>query len=218
MYQYIKWFHRLPVSLIATVIGLFALALPQRASAQQQADSVREQSASFVTGFVAKVNTLTLPALVINGAVEVQPMPHFSINVPIYFSGLDWFTNEVKFRTIAFQPELRYWLREDLSGIFVGVHASLAWYNIAVGGEYRYQDHSGKTPTFGAGIGVGYKIDFGPNWGMEFGIGGGVLPLRYDQYYNVWNGRLVAEDVHKTYWASPPVPAWLRASERLRDP
>lgn len=202
MCQYIKWLHRLPVSLIATVIGLFTLALPQRASAQQQADSVRvqSQSPSFVTGYVVKMNTLTLPALVLSGAVEVQPLPHFSINVPFYFSGLDWFTSQVKFRMLAFQPEFRYWSREDLTGLFVGAHATVGWYNIAVGGDYRYQDHAGKTPTVGGGISLGYKLALWPNWGMEFGIGGGVLPLRYDQYYNVANGRLAAADLRKTYW------------------
>ena len=153
---------------------------------------------------VLKLNLLTLPALVLNGGIEIQPLAHFSVNVPVYYSTLNWFTDKVKFRTLAFQPGVRYWLREDLHGLFFEGHANLAWYNIALGGDYRYQDHEGKTPSFGGGIGLGYKTTLGRNnrspWGLEFGIGGGVLPLNYDVFYNVENGRLAAEDCKKTYW------------------
>ena len=153
---------------------------------------------------VLKLNLLTLPALIVNGGVEIQPLAHFSLNVPVYFSGINWFTSTIKFRTLAFQPEVRYWLREDLHGLFFGAHATFGWYNVALGGDYRYQDHAARTPSFGGGIGLGYKLPLGRNndarWGLEFGIGGGVLPLRYDVFYNVENGRLAAEDQKKTYW------------------
>lgn len=153
---------------------------------------------------VLKLNLLTLPALIVNGGVEIQPLAHFSVNVPVYYSGINWFSSTIKFRTLAFQPEVRYWLREDLHGLFFGAHATFGWYNVALGGDYRYQDHAGKTPSFGGGIGLGYKVPLGRNndarWGLEFGIGGGVLPLRYDVFYNVENGRLAAEDQKKTYW------------------
>ena len=153
---------------------------------------------------VLKLNMLTLPALILNAGVEIQPLAHFSLNVPVYYSGINWFSSKIKFRTLAFQPEVRYWLREDLHGLFFGAHATFGWYNVALGGDYRYQDHAGKTPSIGGGIGVGYKIPLGRNnnarWGLEFGLGGGVLPLRYDIFYNVENGRLAAEDRRKTYW------------------
>lgn len=153
---------------------------------------------------VVKLNLLTLPALVLNGGIELQPFAHFSFNIPVYYCGVNWFSQTIKFRTLAFQPEVRYWFREDLHGLFLGAHANLAWYNVALGGDYRYQDHAGRFPSVGGGIGVGYKTTLGRNndsrWGMEFGLGGGVLPLRYDVFYNVENGRLAAEDCKKTYW------------------
>ncbi len=152
---------------------------------------------------VVKLNMLSLPALVVNAGIEIQPLPHFSISIPIYYTGLNWFSETIKFRTLAFQPELRYWLRKDLHGLFFNAHATFGWYNVALGGDYRYQDHAQKTPSLGGGIGVGYKVTLGRNndsrWGLEMGIGGGVLPLHYDMYYNMHNGRLAGEDRY-TYW------------------
>ena len=153
---------------------------------------------------VLKLNLLTLPVLIVNGGVEVQPLAHFSVNVPVYYSGINWFSSRIKFRTLAFQPEVRYWLKDNLQGLFFGAHATFGWYNVALGGDYRYQDYAGKSPSLGGGIGLGYKVPIGRDdnarWGLEFGIGGGVLPLRYDVFYNVEDGRLAAEDCKKTYW------------------
>ena len=152
---------------------------------------------------ILKVNMLVLPALVANAGIEIQPLPHFSISVPVYYSGINWFSEKVKFRVLGIQPELRYWLRKDMHGLFFNAHATFGWYNVALGGDYRYQDHAQKSPTFGGGVGVGYKVTLGRNndsrWGLEMGIGGGVLPLHYDMYYNMHNGRLAGEDRH-TYW------------------
>jgi len=146
---------------------------------------------------------LTLPALVANAAIEIQPLPHFSVSVPVYYCGLNWFSETIKFRVLAFQPELRYWLRRDMHGLFFNAHATFGWYNVAWGGDYRYQDHARKTPALGGGLGVGYKVSLGRNndshWGLEMGLGGGVLPLHYDMYYNLHNGRLAGED-KRTYW------------------
>ena len=162
------------------------------------------QPLNFTTrDIVAKVNFLTLPLLVVNAGIELQVLPHFSINVPIFYTGLDWFSETVKFRVLAVQPEIRYWFRRDMKGLFLGPHMNFGWYNVAVGGDYRYQDHAQQTPAFGGGLTVGYKITLGQTdnsvWGLEFGLGGGYLPLHYDMYYNVKNGRLVGDDYYN-YW------------------
>lgn len=180
------------LTLIAAIV---ALMLPLGAMAQ-------EKTEKFSPTVELKVNSLTLPMLVANFGVEVVPLPHFSVNLPAYYTALDWFSETVKFRVLGVQPELRYWLKEDLAGLFFNAHCSFAYYNVALGGDYRYQDHACKTPTFGGGIGIGYKVPLNENetpWGIEFGIGGGVLPLHYDYYYNVHNGRLAGEDT-RTYW------------------
>lgn len=152
------------------------------------------------TGIVLKTNVLSLPILVLNAGAEIQPFPHWSLSIPVYYSGLNWMSQNRKFRTLAFQPEVRYWLGDTFRGLFFNVHAVFGWYNVALGGDYRYQDHAHKSPTFGGGLGVGYKLALGTTrWGLEFGLGAGVLPLHYDYYYNIPNGRLAGEDTY-TYW------------------
>lgn len=152
---------------------------------------------------VLKLNLATLPVLVFNGGIELQPLPHLSFNIPVYYCPLDWFSNRIKFRVLAFQPEVRYWFRKDLHGLFLGAHGTLGWYNVAWNGPYRYQDHAQRSPSLGGGLNIGYKVTLGRNndshWGLEFGVGGGVIPLHYDYYHNVENGRLAGED-RTTYW------------------
>ena len=171
-----------------------ALALPLGASAQTET----EKYSPIVE---LKVNSLSLPLLVANVGVEVAPLPHFSVSLPAYYTALDWFSETVKFRVLGVQPEVRYWLSNDFRGLFFNLHCTFAYYNVAWGGDYRYQDHARKSPTLGGGLGIGYKValDKDSPWGLEFGIGGGALPLHYDYYYNIHNGRLAGEDTH-TYW------------------
>ena len=130
-------------------------------------------------------------------------LAHWSISIPVYYTALDWFSETIKFRVLGVQPEVRYWFRKDLHGLYFNAHATFGWYNVALGGDYRYQDHAQKTPTFGGGLGIGYKVALGRNndsrWGLEMGLGGGVLPLHYDYYFNMHNGRLAGTD-KRTYW------------------
>ncbi len=186
-------------ALLAAVSAVFLSAGAFAQTAVPDSDAVEQNDIAVVL----KVNTVTLPLLVANFGVEIQPIDHWSVNLPVYYSGLDWFSETVKFRTLSVQPEVRYWLRPGFHGLFFNAHATFAYYNIAWGGDYRYQDHARKTPVFGGGIGIGYKTNMSEDgsspWGIEFGIGGGVLPLHYDYYFNVPNGRLAGEDKH-TYW------------------
>lgn len=186
-------------ALLAAVSAVFLSAGAFAQTAVPDSDTVEQNDIAVVL----KVNTVTLPLLVANFGVEIQPTDHWSVNLPVYYSGLDWFSETVKFRTLSVQPEVRYWLRPGFHGLFFNAHATFAYYNIAWGGDYRYQDHARKTPVFGGGLGIGYKTNMSEDgsspWGIEFGIGGGVLPLHYDYYFNVPNGRLAGEDKH-TYW------------------
>ena len=80
----------------------------------------------------------------------------------------------------------------------------MAYYNFAFGGDWRYQDHQGRTPTFGGGISLGYRIPISKdkNWKLEFGIGAGIYPLHYDVFHNTdntYNGELY-DTRKKTYF------------------
>ena len=149
-----------------------------------------------------KTNLLPWALLVANAAVEVDFGNHFSLSVPFYYSGVNWFRSDMKFRVLGTQPEVRYFLRDDFRGLFFALHATFGWYNIALrGSQYRYQDKSMNSPAFGGGVNVGYKLPFalGDRLGVEFTLGAGYLNLDYDKFYNVDNGRLAGSD-HKNYF------------------
>ncbi len=89
-----------------------------------------------------KTNSLGLGLLMANLGVEMGLSRHLSFHVPVYYSGVDYFSESEKFRTLALQPELR-WNFGRPRGLFIGAHATAAFFNVAVGGDYRYQDRGG---------------------------------------------------------------------------
>ena len=153
-----------------------------------------------------KTNLLGWALLGENIAVEVDLCPHLSIAVPFYYSGgLDYFKETLKFRGIVLQPEVRWypWLSKARKndGFFIGAHFGLGWYNFALDGDYRIQDHKGNTPSYGGGLALGYAVQFrkNPRWGMEFGVGGGVYKSTYDMFFNEANGPYYDQAI-ETVW------------------
>ena len=106
---------------------------------------------------------------------------------------------QTKFRTVAFLPELRYNFSSPdkdayVKGFYLGVHAGVAWYNFAFGGDWRIQDADGKSPALGGGLSLGYRLPLSrrvPGLGIEFNLGAGVYSLNYDKFYNEPNGQLI---------------------------
>ncbi len=150
-----------------------------------------------------KTNALGLGLAIANAAVEIDICKHWSFHLPVYYSAWNYFTPTVKFRTLAFQPEIRYWFSEKNlcnDGWFAGAHFGLAYYNIATDGEYRTQDHDGTSPALGGGLAVGYRMPISKNnrWKMEFSIGAGAYKLHHDKFRNYHNGLLVDTE-KKTY-------------------
>ncbi len=151
-----------------------------------------------------KTNALGWGLAIANVAAEVDLARHWSFALPIYYSAWDYFTSDIKFRTFALQPEFRYWPSEHNDGFFAGAHFSLAYYNLATNGDYRYQDHLRRTPTPGGGVSVGYRLPISRNnrWRLEFSLGAGVYSLHYDKFHNTPRTKdgLLVESVKKTYW------------------
>lgn len=153
-----------------------------------------------------KTNVPALAMLILNAAVEYCFVGDaFSINLPIYYSAVDYFRDDLNFRTFSLYPEFRYWIpgtgANGTRGLFVGAHFGMAYYNYAFMGELRYQDHNGENPALGGGLAVGYRLPLTPDrkWNIEFSVGAGVYSLYYDTFYNVPNGKLTG--IHKdTYW------------------
>lgn len=151
-----------------------------------------------------KTNALGLGLAIANISVDVDLAKHWSFTLPVYYSAWDYFKTTIKFRTFAVQPELRYWWSEANEGFFAGVHFGLAYYNFAVDGEYRYQDHYRRTPAVGGGISAGYRLSIDKNnrWQVEFTLGAGAYPLHYDKFYNTPRTKdgVLIESIKKTYW------------------
>lgn len=151
-----------------------------------------------------KTNLAGWAMMVGNVALEVDFERRWSFALPVYYSAMNYFTRTVKFRTLTFQPELRYWI--GVPGIkrwFVGIHMGLGWFNYAVGGRCRIQDMGGHSPALGGGLGGGYRLDlpWGSHnrWQMEFTIGVGVYDVRYDKWLNRAGGTLVDGRIHRTF-------------------
>lgn len=148
-----------------------------------------------------KTNGIGWLMLIANASVELHFTPRISLNLPFYYSGgVNYFVNDVKFKGIVFQPELRYHFAKA-KGLYLGAHGGVGWYNFALNGDYRIQDHSGLRPAIGGGIGVGYRFHFPhlPRFGLEFSLGAGVYDAVYDKFYNEPNGPLVEEGIHTTF-------------------
>ena len=137
----------------------------------------------------------------LNIAAEIELAKHLSFALPFYYSGgFDYFKPTIKFRGIVVQPELRCYFKEN-QGFYAGIHAGLGWYNYALDGDYRIQDHKGHTPAYGGGLGLGYSHTFSKNtnWGMEVSVGGGIYKAKYDKFANIENGYYEESGVTTTF-------------------
>lgn len=132
-----------------------------------------------------KVNVPYAAAVVQNLEFEAQVARKWTVSLPVMWSVSD-LANDHGLRTIALQPEARWWEGKRLGeGHFVGFHANLAWFNLKWD-DTRYQARH--TPLMGAGISYGYKLPLSAHWGAEFSLGVGYAYMKYDTYYNIDNG------------------------------
>ena len=152
---------------------------------------------------LVKSNAVGWAMFIANAAVEIDIIPHLSFSLPIYYSGIDYFSSRVRFRMFGVYPEFRYYIKER-DGLFVGLHAGMAYYNFAIGGDWRVQDKDGRSPALGGGINVGYRMPLlkkSSRWKMEFTLGAGVYDVHYERFVNTDNGPKEFGSVHKTVFA-----------------
>ena len=144
-----------------------------------------------------KTNLAGWGMLVQNMAIEVTLASRFTLSVPVYYSSLNYFHRNIKFRGFGLQPEVRYYPQTATDcrlQPYIGVHASFAYYNYALGGDYRYQDHDKRRPLGGGGLHFGVRLPFrheghDTRWGMEAQIGIGVAFMQTDKFENTTNGQ-----------------------------
>lgn len=147
---------------------------------------------AWTRGLYLKTNAVGWALLISNIAIEVDINEHWSATVPVYFSALNYGTRVRKFRTLAVQPEVRWWFAPKW---FAGAHFGYAQYNYALkSSDWRYQDHNGNTPALGGGVSLGWRTPLGKSrhWMLELTAGAGCYRLKYDKFHNEANGAMVS--------------------------
>lgn len=148
-----------------------------------------------------KTNLPAWALLVANIQAEIDVASHFSVMLPVYYSGWNYFRSNLKLRLFTVLPEARYWLKAENQGLFFGAHAGFSYYNYAIPGELRYQDRDGRHPAYGGGLTVGYRLPIRKSspWQFEFSAGYGIYHLDYDKFNNSPDGLLVGRDIRTFY-------------------
>lgn len=145
-----------------------------------------------------KTNLLFWAVAVSNIGIECPIGQKWSVDIPFVYTPFK-LSRKFRLEVLGIQPEIRYWLRDQMEGHFLGIHGHTAWYNVSMNKKRRYQDKDGDSPLWGAGLTYGYAKSLSKHWGLEFLIGAGYTNLHYDAFYNRSDG-----DVYKTekknYW------------------
>lgn len=175
------------------------MPLKKRVRSKVKSEKVKTGN-DYDSHFVVKTNGIGWALFQANGALEVCVSPRFSVNLPVYYSGgINYFKEKIKFRGVVFQPEARFWFKED-AGWFIGAHLGMGWYNFALNGDYRIQDRNYR-PALGGGFSGGYKLPFKKDgrMGLEFSLGAGAYHAVYDKFYNEPNGAYAETNVRKVF-------------------
>ncbi len=193
----------------ATLVAV-ALMLSLSATAKKTIDfnqyatssSEKEESQSWAIDggrYALKTNALMFLGGVSNIGAEVALSKRISVDLPFYYSPYAYAQNW-SLKCLGTQPEFRYWLKKGaFNGHYVGAHAHVMIFNVAVNDGYRYESNDNE-PSWGAGLSYGYAMNLQGNWGMEFSIGAGYTQLHYSRYFNTDNGALIAPNVKKHYY------------------
>mgnify|MGYP002564439895 CR=1 FL=1 len=150
-----------------------------------------------VPRFALKTNIVALGAGVANLGVEFRIGRNMSFELPVMFSPYT-IKSDYRIRVFAVQPEYRFWFSEAFSKHFLGIHASGAFFNVALDGNNRYQN-TYERPLWGAGLSYGYFLRLGSHCGLEFTLGAGYAHIDYNVYRNVPNGEKYDSGT-KEYW------------------
>ena len=158
--------------------------------AQEQPEFINNMEKTPPRKFYVKTNAASWLLAISNLAIEADLAQHWSFSLPVSYAAWNYFSSSIKFRTLSFYPEMRYWASAENDGWFAGVHYGMAWYNFCIDKAYRTQDKGGHTPAVGGGATVGYRLPLSKNnrWKMELSLGIGVYRLHQDKFLNKPNG------------------------------
>ncbi|MGM9860873.1 MAG: DUF3575 domain-containing protein [Muribaculaceae bacterium] len=136
-----------------------------------------------------KTNLLYDATLSPNMAIEMSIAPQWSVEVSGNYN--DWAINKHQWKHWFVQPEVRYWLCENLGGHFIAGHIIAGEYNFGnLSGGFNFlgndlkQLEDKRYQGWGAGVGIGYGYTWmlGRHWSIEAEIAVGWIYTRYDVY------------------------------------
>lgn len=132
-------------------------------------------------------NAIPFSLTILNAGAEFLVTPKFSVEIPVFYC--PWtISRNFSIRTLAVQPEVRYWFNDVRRGHYLGIHANVAQFNVLIHHD-RYQD--AKHPLLGAGISYGYLLPINARWSARFSLGVGYCFTQYQRFYNIANGALI---------------------------
>ena len=139
-----------------------------------------------------------------NLGAEVKLDRKVTLQMPVTYNPWTYNREEnVKFKFLLAQPELRYWTCEAFDGHFFGLHGHYGYFN--AGGlpkvpfsealnQYRYEGY-----LAGAGVSYGFVFPISTRWGVEANIGVGFAKIWYDKFPCQHCAKQLKSDT-KTYW------------------
>lgn len=136
--------------------------------------------------WTAKTNQLYNATHTLNLGVETRLYEKYSLDICVNWN--PWtFTANRKFKLIAIQPELRYWVNDSFDGHFVGTHLTYIHYNIGkvnfpLGIFPELKKHRYQGNAYGFGVSYGYQWKLSTLWRMEATLGLGALYVDYRKY------------------------------------
>lgn len=135
--------------------------------------------------YAIKTNLLYDATGSINLGAEVRLSDKTSLDISGNWN--PWtFSGNRKWKHSLIQPEFRLWTGGTFSGHFFGLHAHYSYYNMSnlpkPPFSQNMKEHRYEGWLVGAGIGYGYRWNFGRRWGVEAEIGMGYAYLDYEKY------------------------------------
>lgn len=137
-----------------------------------------------------KINLLYDATTTLNLGAEFSLAPKWTLDISGNWN--PWtFSDNRKWKQLAIQPEVRYWLCERFNGHFFGAHLIGGLYNFSnlnlnfklFGTDFsRLKDHRYEGWMAGVGIAYGYHWMLSRHWSLEGSLGIGYVYTRADKY------------------------------------
>jgi len=175
---------------IITVVLAMFFAFPVFAQQKQtpaQKQFADEHRLRETPRFSLKTNLLYDMTTTVSLGTEFKLARKITFDVPFHLNPWTFNTEEnVKFKFMLVQPQLRFWTCEVFNGHFFGLHGHYGYYNVSALPNPPFSEKMNQSrfegQLYGAGLSYGYQWIIGRRFGLEFEIGGGYAKLEYDEY------------------------------------